>query len=237
LGTCSKVEENMSQNFDKLPENQITKSKMTEESNRNKFLANSGSQNNAKQFLVSDFGQIESLALQNMWLPIKQADDVIGQSRRQEFKQENGASLSLKEKGYRIAEADGTVFTDTLKKAFDPQTKKREINLQTGEGKKEYAKLMPVLAEDLISPNRFQPESVCVREINGKNVLEVTGICGNVDANGNWTSSGQKITSIYIDKFGKGDAIQEIHLESSAKIFDLTKAGLEKALKSLMWKP
>ncbi len=189
-----------------------------------------------KQITGMEFGQIGSFDLPNGWSEVAKPGYSMGQILRMDFEHRNGANLSLIEKGRRISEEAGAEFVRSLNKPIDRTSKDRIIDLSKPEGKAEYAALNPVLAEELANSNTFRTNSVRVREINDRRVLEVIGSRGRMDEDGKWVDSGQKTMSLYIDKFGGGDAIQEIRLKAGDKSFTQVKGEVELSLKSLKWK-
>lgn len=199
---------------------------------------------------IVNFGQIESLLLPKDWQPLPAKQLAIGEPLNIGCTLPNNGNFSLREKGHRISEETGSLFRKTLEQSVNAKTGERAIYLNAepekktiGAGEKptsvipkEYLALFPVLAEDLANTNKFNAELVRVRTVNDRQVLEVIGSRGYRNDRGAWTSSDQKVCSIYIDKFGKGDAIQEIRLEADKKSFLALQKELDEALKSIKWK-
>ena len=194
------------------------------------FFKNEGQQQN----MLNDCGVIDSLSLPESWLK-QNRDKTSMEPFHIDFK--NGdALLSFREKGHRVSEQAGLRFTKALGNPPAKQNAERLIDVTTDDGKKEFEGLNPVIADDLDQRN-FKVKTVKVRELNGVNVLEVTGTKGRTTAKGEWVSSGRELSCIYIDKFGKGDAVQEIRLDGNAEVFPKLKTDLDNSLKSLKWKP
>jgi len=47
---------------------------------------------------------------------------------------------------------------------------------------------------------------------------------------------GRKVNVLDVDKFGKGEAIKELRLESNVQIYPVHKIDFEKILKTIEWK-
>jgi hypothetical protein len=185
---------------------------------------------------LTDTGIIDSLVVPNSW--VRDAEGTMpSHPRHVDFRKDESTLLSFREKGYRVSEKPaGEHFTQSLAKSLDAKTNERQIDIKKEAGATEFAGLSPILADDLVSSRTFQTENVRVVQLNGRNVLEITGTRGKTTEQGEWQSSGTKVASIYIDKFGKGDAIQEIRLEAPVDSFAKLKADLDKSLRTIKWK-
>ncbi len=188
-----------------------------------------------KQNMLLDCGVIDSLAVPANWT--RQPEDKLPTHPfRVDFRSNDNSLLSFREKGSRVSEAAGLRFKQSLNMPLNEKTRERQITIGTEAGKNEFAGLNPILADDLFSSGTFKTETVRIVELNGTNVLELTGARGKTTDKGEWQNSGIKVTSIYIDKFGKGDAIQEIRLEAPTDVFPKLKTDLAKSLKTIKWK-
>jgi hypothetical protein len=181
---------------------------------------------------ITNFGQIKSFTLPKDWQPQPARAPFVGEPTNIKFTSANDGSLLLQEKGHRVSETAGALFTKALKQPLDSKTGERRIDLQT----EQWQALKPILAEDLANRNKFNPELARIRTIGGRQILEVIGSRGYRDDKAGWINSDQMICSIYIDKFGKGDAIQEIRLEADKKSFQPLQRELEQALKAIQWR-
>jgi hypothetical protein len=196
-----------------------------------KLLADSRGKPTQKDSKVhlSDVGEIKGIDLPSEWKELPQHQDEMRMSRSRDFVMPGGGELSFYERGARISEHGGKNFRNILDKPLTAATGDRNLDHE------ELASLKAVL-QDMGNENKFRVESARVSELNGKRVLTVAGEKGQTDDSGSFHSSGVKMQNTFVDKFGDGQAIQEIRLQAKPASMGTYEHQLGEALKTLSWK-
>lgn len=173
------------------------------------------------------------MTIPDQWCELPTPSSAMLTTRSRNFALPNGGEFSFYDRGMRISDYGGNKFCQTLNKPPDNNTQERKLDLV--KDAVEVSELR-ALFNDFANQNKFKIEELVVRRINNRNLLMLIGEQGRLDENQIWHSSGERVCNFFIDKFGKGDAIEELHLSSPNQNFPEYRKQLNDALKSIVWK-
>lgn len=182
---------------------------------------------------VTDQGQIAKMDLPPDWKKLPDRDQPFTLQSGVDFQLPQKGELAIFERGQRVSEQAGGAFRKALNSPVAGGSDARALDVSGKDG--ELTGLNAIL-NDLGNSNKFKIDEATIRTINGKRVLEITGQRGYRDDDGHWTDSGVRVSNIYIDKFGTGDAIQEIRLAAPEASFKELRNNLNQALTTIEWK-